>query len=183
VPVKSFRQAKLRLAAVLDEDRRVLLARELAERVVAAARPAPTFVVCDDGEVADWAIDNGASVLYAPGLGLSPAVEAGVTYLSEHGFSLAVVAHSDLPLAENLAAFGEEGEITLAPDGRLDGTNVLAVPTTIGFHFSYGPRSFDRHLIEAQRLRVPYEVVRDVKLSTDIDVPGDLAVFVEGGSR
>ena len=183
MPVKSFRQAKLRLAKVLDDQERISLARELAERVIAAARPAATFVVCDDGDVADWAISNGATVLYAPGLGLSPAVEAGVAYLSQHGYSLAVVAHSDLPLAEDLAAFGKEGEVTLAPDRRLDGTNVLAVPTNAGFHFSYGPRSFDRHVLEADRLGIAYRIVRDAKLSTDIDVPADLSVLVEGGMR
>ena len=156
MPVKSFRQAKIRLAPVLDDSERLMLARELAERVVAAARPAPTYVVCDDGEVADWAVSAHAKVLFAPGLGLSPAVEAGVAYLFEQGFSLAVVAHSDLPFAAELASFGHEGEVTLAPDRRLDGTNVIAVPTNAGFRFSYGPRSFERHRLEAERLGIKY---------------------------
>lgn len=179
MPVKAFRQAKFRLAEVLNESERVALARDLATRVVAAARPAPTFVVCDDGEVADWASEAGAFVLYAPGVGLSPAVEAGVAYLAEHGFSLAVVAHSDLPFASDLASFGRDGEVTLAPDRRLDGTNVVAVPTNAGFRFSYGPRSFDRHRAEAERLGLVYRVVRDTRLSSDIDVPSDLAALVE----
>ena len=59
VPVKSFRRAKLRLAGVLDEEERGQLARELAEIAVAAAHGMPVYVVCDDGEVADWAVTRG----------------------------------------------------------------------------------------------------------------------------
>ena len=42
---------------------------------------------------------------------------------------------------------------TLVPDRRLDGTNVLAVPTEAGFRFAYGAGSFGRHRAEAQRAR------------------------------
>src|SRR5580658_6309838 len=127
VPVKSFRQAKLRLAATLDGATRQLLARRLADTVLRATAGAPAFVACDDGEVADWAIGAGAFVLWTPGLGLSGAVEAGVTHLASLGYELVVVAHADLPLVGSLISFGEEGSVTLAPDRRLDGTNVAAV--------------------------------------------------------
>ena len=177
MPVKAFSQAKIRLGEVLDEASRASLARHLAERVLAAAQGVDAFVVCDDGGVADWAIALRATVLYAPGLGLSPAVEAGVGYLAEHGYHLVAVAHSDLPFAHDLASFGSEGEVTIAPDRRLDGTNVIALPTNAGFHFAYGPGSFERHRLEADRLGVNCQVVDDWKLSADIDVPDDLSVL------
>jgi 2-phospho-L-lactate/phosphoenolpyruvate guanylyltransferase len=182
VPVKSFSQAKLRLRGVLDDTRRRALASDLAGRVLRAAAPAEAFVVCDDGEVADWAIARGATVLYAPGLGLSPAVESGVGYLAGRGYDLVVVSHGDLPFAEGLASFGEEGLVTIAPDRRLDGTNVIAVPTRIGFRFSYGPGSFSRHRREAIRLGVEYHIVEDPKLSSDIDDPADLAALGHEGA-
>jgi 2-phospho-L-lactate guanylyltransferase len=177
VPVKSFRLAKLRLAGELDQEERWRLARELAEIVVSAAHGAPVYVVCDDGEVADWAVDRAATVLYAPRLELSAAVEAGVRHLAEEGFSLAVVSHADLPLVSDLSGFGSPSEVTLAPDRWHDGTNVAAVPTEAGFHFSYGPGSFERHVAEAARLGLHCTVVDDPRLSSDIDLPVDLALM------
>jgi 2-phospho-L-lactate guanylyltransferase len=177
VPVKSFRLAKLRLAGVLDEEERGQLARELAEIAVAAAHGMPVYVVCDDGEVADWAVTRGATVLYAPGLELSAAVEAGVKQLAEEGFSLAVVAHADLPLVSDLSGFGSPSEVTLAPDRWRDGTNVAGVPTEVGFRFSYGPGSFARHLAEAARLGLHCTIVDDPRLSSDVDLPVDLALM------
>ncbi|HXZ82512.1 MAG TPA: 2-phospho-L-lactate guanylyltransferase [Acidimicrobiales bacterium] len=183
VPVKSFRLAKIRLAPVLDDEARKRLARDLAEIVVSAAKDAPVHVVCDDGEVADWAVQRGATVLYAPGLGLSAAVEAGVKYVAEKGFSLAVVAHADLPFVTDLTSFGSPSEVTLAPDRKADGTNVAAVPASAGFHFSYGPGSFDRHRREAERLGLRCTIVDDWRLSSDVDLPADLELVPRAEAR
>jgi 2-phospho-L-lactate guanylyltransferase len=174
VPVKAFREAKHRLSPVLDDLGRERLARRMAATVLAVNSGENLFVACDDGAVADWATSAGAFVLWTPGLGLSGAVEAGVAYLASQGFSLAVVAHADLPRVTALGSFGEDGTVTLAPDRTLDGTNVAAVPTGSGFRFAYGPRSFSRHRLEAERLGLTLRVVYDSRLAADVDVPGDL---------
>jgi len=176
VPVKSFHEAKLRLAGVLDDRDREALARRLGELVLHSTPEIATYVACDDGDVADWALGEGAFVLWTPGLGLSGAVGAGVRYLGEIGYALAVVAHADLPLVVSLASFGREGEVTLAPDLSLDGTNVAAVPTGAGFAFAYGAGSYSRHREEAERLGLPVRVVHDRRLASDVDLPADLAL-------
>ncbi len=177
VPVKSFGRAKLRLAGVLDPEARARLARELGARVLRAAGDLPRYVVCDDGEVADWAVAHGARVLWTPGRGLSGAVGAAVRHLGERGVDLAVVAHADLPLIGSITAFGTPGVVTLAPDVRLDGTNVAAVPARSGFRFAYGPGSFQRHREEAARLGLVCRVVHDWRLAADVDHPADLALL------
>jgi len=177
VPVKSFRAAKLRLATVLDARGREALARELALRVIAAAAPLPVLVVCDDEDVATWAVDHGARVAWTPGLGLSAAVMTGVAQLAGEGVDLACVAHADLPLAAGLAALGVQGSVTLVPDRRRDGTNVAVVPTGAGFCFAYGAGSFERHRTEAARLGLPCQIVYDRRLGLDIDLPEDLALL------
>ncbi len=176
VPVKSFRAAKLRLSAVLDTHAREALARELASRVIRAAAPLPVLVVCDDDEVAKWAVEHGARVAWTPGLGLSAAVMAGVGQLAAEGTDLAIVAHADLPLAAGLATLGRADTVTLVPDRRRDGTNVAVVPTGAGFCFAYGAGSFERHRLEAARLGLPCELVYDRRLAIDIDLPEDLAL-------
>ena len=78
----------------------------MATRVLEAAAPLPVAVVCDDAEVAAWAVDNGAMALPEPGRGLNGAVEAGVARLAALGATEVLVAHADLPLAHGLAAPG-----------------------------------------------------------------------------
>jgi 2-phospho-L-lactate guanylyltransferase len=176
VPVKSFRAAKHRLAAVLDKDAREALAKQLAAGVIGAAGPLGVLVVCDDDQVATWSLEHGARVAWTPGLGLSAAVMAGVAQLGAEGVELAIVAHADLPFATGLASLGEPGTVTLVPDRRRDGTNVAVVPTAAGFGFAYGPGSYERHRCEAARLGLPCQIVYDRRLAIDIDLPEDLAL-------
>jgi 2-phospho-L-lactate guanylyltransferase len=174
VPVKGFRQAKLRLRAVLDDRTRMRVARVMAERVIGAAAGLPVAVVCDDDEVAAWAERLGVSVIWAPGRGLNGAVSDGVAALADTGAERVIVSHADLPLARDLRPLGGFDGVTLVADRRRDGTNVLAVPANAGFVFSYGPRSFARHRAEAERLGLAERVVDDERLSWDVDVPADL---------
>jgi 2-phospho-L-lactate/phosphoenolpyruvate guanylyltransferase len=176
VPVKSFARAKVRLAPALPAAEREALARSMADTVVRAAAPLPTAVVCDDDDVATWAADLGLIVVWTPGLGLNGAVEAGVQRLSELGAGHVTVAHADLPLADDLAWVARFRGITLVPDRRDDGTNVIGVPVDAGFRFAYGPGSFARHHAIARGLALPLRIARRVQLSWDVDVPEDLDV-------
>src|SRR5688572_587732 len=128
VPVKSFAEAKVRLAPALPAAQRAELARSMAEHVLLAAQPLPVAVVCDDPEVAGWAVDAGAAVVWAPGRGLNGAVAAGVDALAVTGARRVVIAHGDLPLAGPLAWVAGFAGVTLVPDHRDDGTNVACVP-------------------------------------------------------
>jgi 2-phospho-L-lactate guanylyltransferase len=102
-------------------------------------------------------------------------VADGVAALAADGVERAVVAHADLPLATRLAWVADFDGVTLVPDRRLDGTNVLAVPTGAGFRFSYGAGSFGRHRAEAARLGLRARLVQDPRLAWDVDLPADLA--------
>jgi len=177
LPVKSFREAKLRLAPALDPADRAELARAMATHVVASAAPLPTAVVCDDAEVADWARELGALVVWEPERGLNRAVEAGVARLAAAGARRVVVAHADLPQAGRLEWVARFAGVTVVPDHRDNGTNVICVPGDAGFTFSYGPGSFTRHGAEAHRLGLGLRVVRDPLLSHDVDLPADLLAF------
>ncbi len=174
VPVKAFSRAKVRLAPALAAPEREALARSMADTVIRAARPLHTAVVCDDPDVAAWAEGLGLQVVWTPGLGLNGAVEAGVRRLADDGATHVTVAHADLPLADDLTWVCEFDGITLVPDRRDDGTNVVGVPTDAGFRFSYGPGSFARHRQFARSLALPLRVDRRETLSWDIDLPEDL---------
>jgi 2-phospho-L-lactate guanylyltransferase len=175
IPVKRFTAAKRRLAGILDVGQRAELARWLARRVVDASRPSPVFVACDDDDVAAWADDAGAEVLWSPGLGLNGAVDTGRATIAGKGFDHLVIAHSDIPLAHDLSALAVSGTVSVVPDGRRVGTNVLALPMAARIPASYGSGSFTRHLRLAMESGYRVEVRGDPQLALDVDNPDDLA--------
>ena len=175
VPVKAFHQAKRRLGATLPEPERVGLVRAMAEHVVAACIPLPVAVVCDDDSVATWAAQLGAAVMWEPGQGLNGAVRAGVDRLARTGTRWVTVAHGDLPRARGLGSLTPFEGVTLVPDRRDDGTNVLRLPAASPFGFAYGPGSFRAHLAEASRCGLAVRVLRDPVLAYDVDWPADVA--------
>jgi 2-phospho-L-lactate/phosphoenolpyruvate guanylyltransferase len=175
IPVKGFRQAKMRLGGSMTDAQREHLVRSMAENVVAASAPLPVAVVCDDTEVANWASALGATVMWEPGQGLNGAVRAGVEQLAAAGVQWVIVAHGDLPRARDLGALAPFAGITLVPDRKDDGTNVLRLPVGSDFRFAYGPGSFRSHRAEAVRLGLPVRVLRIPALAYDVDWPADVA--------
>ena len=177
VPLRSFLDAKARLAPVLDPTERAELAQRMAERVVDAAAPLDVVVVTGAPEVRQWALDRGIEVVADPG-SLDGAASAGREHLRRAGYVRVVIAHGDLPRARALAPLAtdlEEPVVALVPCHRDDGTNVLSVPADADFRFAYGPGSFRRHLAEAQRVGLGVRVVRAPDLVVDVDTPEDLA--------
>jgi len=176
LPIKAFGDAKHRLSPVLDGPQRAALARELASRVVRAARDLPVVVVCDDDDVVTWAEAIGAAVLWCPGVGLNGAVTAGVDAVRAD-YDEVIVAHADLPRARDLTVVRGFAGITLVPDRHRDGTNVICIPTACDFRFAYGPGSFTRHRQESERQGLAVRVLTDSALGWDIDTPDDLEGF------
>ncbi len=177
IPIKAFIHAKVRLADVLNASQRQALAKRMAGQVISAAGGLPVYVVCDDEEVKEWSIIQGAEVIFTPGLGLNGAVEYGVEALCAKGIKRVIISHADLPLAKDLPTLltNQQGSITLVPDRAKDGTNVVVIPSDIGFRFSYGPGSFLAHCEEVKRLDRMLVVREDPSLTLDVDLSSDLA--------
>ena len=185
VPIKAFSGAKARLGAALDAAQRVELSRRLAAGVLAAAAPHPTWVVCDDDEVAALAEAAGASVVRQPVPGLNQGVQHAVEHLAGLGVAVVLVAHADLPEPAGLPAVADVAavdRVVIVPDRHGEGTNVLAVPAAAGFRFAYGRASAAAHRAEAARLGLPVHEVLDAALGWDVDVPDDLDVATWPGA-
>ena len=174
VPVKSFAEAKGRLAGALDADARAALARRCAEQVVAAGAPWPVYVVCDDDATQSWAASVGARPVRQDGPGLNAAVACGVEAARRDGAVHVVVSHADLPLAVTFSHLVHAGEVVLVPDRHHDGTNVLSLPAGTSFVYRYGPGSLAAHVASAGATGLPHRVVEDVLLGLDLDTSDDL---------
>jgi 2-phospho-L-lactate/phosphoenolpyruvate guanylyltransferase len=150
------------------------MARVLSAIVIAAAAPLPVFVVCDDDEVAQWAIVHGAHVSRQDGSGLNGALTGALDDLRVADYDHVVIVHADLPHAHDLAALVTDDTITLVPDRHGDGTNVLSAPLAAHIAPQYGAASFHRHLAAAHASSYRVEVVTSLDLGWDIDTPDDL---------
>lgn len=173
IPIRSFDDSKSRLADALSPDERRQLTMQMAHTVVSAAGDLAVRVVTDDLGVMQWADAGRIAVLSVHEQGLNPSVTAAVSHVGRAGFSRAIIAHADLPTANDLSVVDHPG-VCIAPDRRRDGSNVMCVPTQAGFVFAYGPDSFRSHCAEAERLGLPLTVVDDDSLAWDVDDPSDL---------
>ena len=173
VPIRSFDDAKSRLAVSLDPQARRALMRRMAETVVAAAHDLPVWVVTDDDEVTAWATELSTSTCAVGVNGLNPAITVAATAAARAGASRILIAHADLPYASDLRVVTGNG-VAIAPDRHRDGSNVMSLPTNTGFTFAYGPGSFERHRVEAARLGLDFTEIDDASLAWDVDSPADL---------
>lgn len=177
MPLKSFANGKARLAPVLDAPSRERLSRECADRVVKSARGIPVVVVTGDSDSDDvrlWARDRSLTCIAQSSPGLNGAVTDGVAWARAEGFDVAIIAHSDVPLADDVTPYVDVDNIVIVPDTTNDGTNLMSLPTAAEFTFHYGPGSFALHVSEAMNRGFAPRVVLSDEWSRDLDTPDDL---------
>jgi 2-phospho-L-lactate/phosphoenolpyruvate guanylyltransferase len=172
VPIKRFDVAKerLRLGGVADV---TSLARSLAAGVLDASAPRHIVVVSESEDVTQFAHELGVEVLELESTGLNGAVHGAYEALASR-FEFLILVHGDLRFPEGLGTFAFGPGITVVTDHHGEGTNVMALPTGLDFHFQYGPGSRDRHVEEAKRLGVEFRVIRDSPWRYDVDEASDL---------
>lgn len=182
VPIRSFREGKARLSGALDEAQRQTLLKQWARDVVGAAHGLPVWILTNDDEVTSWSKSLGLACLSAGVKGLNPAVTAGYHAAGRAGAERVIIAHADLPFADDLR-IGDGNGVTIAPDRHHFGTNVMSLPANTDFNFAYGPNSFELHRQEADRLGLRFTVVDDPNLAWDVDSPDDLPPEVPAGNK
>ena len=189
VPLRSFHEAKQRLASALDDGARAALFRAMVRDVLAALAEVPelaTAVITDDPEVRAEAEAGGVRVLSEAALaerpGLNGAVAGAARWVAEQGGQGVLVLHGDLPLltAGDLRAMLDawralpgERRVVLAPSADQDGTNGLLAGPPDALAFSYGPGSFARHRAQAEQ-GANLKVLSLAGVAADVDNPADL---------
>jgi 2-phospho-L-lactate guanylyltransferase len=183
LPVKSFAEAKTRLAADLG-----LPQPELAEEMAAGVLGAlcasavdAVLVVTRERRVMDLADAAGAEIVEEDELrGHSAAAALGIRRALELGAERVLLAAGDCPLLTTaeidalLARHGAPGVVILA-DRHGTGTNglLLTPPTAIPPAFGMGSR--ERHAELAHRAGVPWLVEDVPAFAFDVDTADDLA--------
>jgi 2-phospho-L-lactate guanylyltransferase len=172
IPLKRFDVAKDRLR--VDSSLSVTaMAEQLATQVIHACAPRHTIVLSESDAISDFASVLGCEVLRSEATDLNDAVQRAYGALQSR-FTRLIIVHGDLRHPEGLSSFRPGEGVTIVTDHHGLGTNVLALPTGLDFHFFYGANSAALHREEAQRLECAVTLVTDSPWRFDVDEPRDL---------
>jgi 2-phospho-L-lactate guanylyltransferase len=193
VPVKQFSVAKLRLAEEMSPaDREALSLAMLTDRLHALSRVPEIDEVCvvsNESSLASLCHRYDFRRLSDPpgaGSGLNEAVQHAVLFAKGHGADSCCVLHADLPLAsaqcisrllKHHAARPGASCVTLVPDRRAAGTNVLVSTPCLGLPFCFGRNSLALHKAAAAKRNIAVDTFTDPDLALDIDSPEDFAAL------
>jgi 2-phospho-L-lactate guanylyltransferase len=187
LPIKSFNEAKQRLAPELTAGPRRALVEAMFSDVLTALRRAKSvdavLVVTSDHGAQQIAGGHGAGVLEEAGLGHSDAASLGIAEALEAGADRVLLVPGDCPLLDpveldELSARRADGRSALiVPDRHGTGTNALLLSPPRSLTPSFGSGSCRRHQELAGHQGTSGEVVRVSSLALDIDTPEDLAAL------
>ena len=172
IPLKRFDLAKERLR-VANAPAVTELAQRLATGVISSCAPRHTIVLSESDEITAFALALDCEVLRSDATDLNDAVQRAYGALRSR-FERLIIVHGDLAHPEGLGTFDPDDAVTIVTDHLGLGTNVLALPTELDFHFAYGPDSALLHQREAERVGCRVTVVSDSPWRFDVDEPGDL---------
>jgi 2-phospho-L-lactate guanylyltransferase len=189
VPVKDLKNAKQRLAAILDQAARTQLAQAMLEDVLEA--------------LASWSARPGVALVTRDPFGLQLASRFDFEVIMDHANTsetdaIAMATHicetrhvestlvipADIPfiaqeeLAQIYASAPAQGSVLVpASDGR--GTNAAFRRPAGLFPLRFGNDSFQPHLAAAEATGMPCVVLKLAGIGIDVDNPADLKQLIE----
>ncbi len=190
VPVKRLGLAKQRMAPVLSQSERTMLARVMLNDVLATLHATPELagivVVSSDPMAEELAKQFEARVVAdVVETGANDAVQQGLATLDDKTAALVVPADVPFATVEELQAVIKslaQHDLVLTPARSDGGTNALAMRARDLIATSFGEDSFARHVALAKEKNLRCGIVRCDGLGNDIDRPEDL-VFSSAPDR
>lgn len=194
VPVKDLSRANERLSSVLSKRQRTELAYVMLEDVFSAVGESRLadgrVVVTLDRKAEEMALGRGFDVIREETQeGESSSVDLACQVCRKMGAESVLVIPGDAPLVTGedidfvLQKEKRGKSVVLVPSEDELGTNAILRKPPDSIPSMFGHDSFRKHLEEAEKRYVPYEVCRNRNIGIDIDEPGDIEAFSLHGSR
>lgn len=191
LPVKSFTQAKQRLAGDLPEGPRRALAEAMFADVLTALRRTPVLdgilVVTKELTAQRLAAGHGVDVEEDhTEASQSAAALLGIARALEGGFERVILVPGDCPALdpvelESLLGRPRAGsrDALIVPDRHGTGTNGLVLSPPDALEPAFGPDSRARHEANATAAGITHAVIEVPSLALDVDTPADLLALRE----
>jgi 2-phospho-L-lactate/phosphoenolpyruvate guanylyltransferase len=184
LPVKRFDDAKQRLAAGIDEERRRELAGAMVADVLEAigeARAIERLIVVSGDPIAQELASNaGAEVVPDPeDAGHVEAAQAGIARAEVEGAERVVLLAGDCPLLDprelDRLLTGVPGSyVGIVPDRHGSGTNALLLSPPDAIVPAFGEGSRERHVEAARQAGIPFGIEELPSIELDLDTPADV---------
>lgn len=193
VPVKRFADAKRRLAAGVEDERREALVAAMLEDTlesIAAARSIERIVVVTgDPRAQEIAAAAGVEVLPDPAdEGHVTAALAGIARAEVDGAECVVLLPGDCPLLDpkeldRLLTGVPTSYVAIVPDRHGTGTNALVLSPPGAIRPAFGEGSCARHVEAARAAETPFAVEELPSLALDLDTPADIVALARQISK
>lgn len=188
IPVKPLYRAKSRLADVLSPEQRYQFAETMLRHMLTILQKVPqitgTLVISRDTKALSIARDLGAKTIQEGNPSdLNPALTRATEVARVWGAGAVLILPADLPFitvkdVENIAEMGVNAmTVVLTSDYEEDGTNAMLIRPAGLIPYSYGEKSFERHVISAKLAGADVKFYESDNLSLDIDIPADLMEY------
>jgi len=190
VPVKPLRRGKSRLSSVLSQEERATLNTRLLAHTLDTLAQIPeiehVLVISRDQAALALAREHGARTVQENGSPQLNLALARATIVAKNYATRGIlVVPADLPLLTPedvqvmLAHAVDPPVVVLAPDRHRQGTNALLVCPVGLIDYDFGPGSFQRHCVRAEKAGARLEIVDLPSLALDVDLPEDLEMISE----
>ncbi len=180
VPVKNLKNAKQRLAPVMEQSARTELAQAMLLDVLDTLSGYEVSVVTSDSFAVELATSSGFKVILdESNLSETDAIEMATQVCESRGISTTLVIPADIPLIEvtEVRAIYDNAPdrgTVLAPARDKRGTNAILRRPAALFPLRFGNDSFLPHLAAAIATDTSCIVLSLPGISLDIDTPEDL---------
>lgn len=185
IPVKTFAEAKKRLAPRYSQAARAALAEALCRdfyNVIADVRVAERVYVASQEPLAlKWAQERGwQTIPETEQISESHSVDAASRICVQDGVTALLRIPIDLPLVTPddvdalLAAVEAAPSCIIVPSRDGTGTNALLRSPPCLFPSHFGPNSFPQHVAEAEHCGARVKILRNERIALDIDELEDL---------
>ncbi len=188
VPIKPFSDSKTRLRSILTDVERYEISRTLFQNTmrvlnqiksiqgiaVVSVERAESAACGEIHSPVTWIIERNPQ-------GLNAALHQATLELQADGVEEIMILPADLPLLTREAVnalidcrSSVPDGVIITPDHRRDGTNALVVSPPGAIPYFFGPHSFARHVMYAQKKGLNLTIFENEALSFDLDLPDDL---------
>lgn len=185
IPVKPLRRGKSRLSSVLSLEARTALNHYLLSNTLETLAAVPeieySLVVSRDPEALTIAREYRARTVQEQG---SPQLNIALTRATmvalSHSVQGVLIVPADLPLItvddirEVVKRAVDPPVVVITPDRHHQGTNALLISPPGLIQYEYGPGSFQRHCLQAEKAGARLEICERGSVALDIDLPEDL---------
>jgi 2-phospho-L-lactate/phosphoenolpyruvate guanylyltransferase len=194
LPIKDLRQAKQRLAPLLNAEERFALAQAMLADTIRAVRGVrraeKIFVVTNYVPAMQAAEVNGWELLSEERqISESVSVDAASRHCAERGVTSLLRLPLDVPLVQAsdidalLAVECAAPAVVIVPSRDGTGTNAIRRSPPALFSSHFGAGSFAKHCGEAERAGAQIVVRRNARLEMDVDDEADLRTLVRWDLR